>query len=184
MSKAACWGRQGASQTLQQPDSHLHACQLCAPDASTKGCKLRACEQHLRHTHIKAFACIKAHTTGMPDGSQVMPATGLASSWGTAESASEACSSSKWPPSQHTTVAAAEQIKLVVVDSVTFHFRQDVTDMGQRTRRLAAMAQQLMQAAEAHDTAVCHGARPWSGVDGLAVHARQRWSPVRLACQS
>lgn len=49
---------------------------------------------------------------------------------------------------------AAEQVKLVVVDSVTFHFRQDITDMGQRTRMLAAMAQQLMQAAEAHDAAV------------------------------
>jgi RAD51-like protein 2 len=35
-------------------------------------------------------------------------------------------------------------VKLIVIDSVTFHFRQDYEDMAQRTRQLAQMAQSLM----------------------------------------
>ena len=46
-------------------------------------------------------------------------------------------------------------VKLVVLDSVTFHFRQhDPGDMAARTRQLAHMAQQLMQLAGERDVAV------------------------------
>ena len=48
-------------------------------------------------------------------------------------------------------------VRLVVVDSVTFHFRHDFRDMMQRSRVLSQMAQDLMQLAEGHDIAV--GAR-------------------------
>lgn len=46
------------------------------------------------------------------------------------------------------------QVKLVVIDSVTFHFRHDFRDMAQRTRLLAQMAQTLMALAEARTVAV------------------------------
>ncbi len=46
------------------------------------------------------------------------------------------------------------QIKLVVVDSVTFHFRQNFSNMGQRTRVLGEMGQKLMQLAAERDVAV------------------------------
>ena len=55
------------------------------------------------------------------------------------------------------------QVKLVVLDSITFHFRQDVQDMGQRARMLATMAQSLMQAAETHELAVNPGTCPAAG---------------------
>lgn len=42
----------------------------------------------------------------------------------------------------------------MVVDSVTFHFRQDFKDMAHRTRILAQMSQDLMELAEAKDIAV------------------------------
>ncbi|PSC75198.1 Sodium hydrogen exchanger 7 [Micractinium conductrix] len=45
-------------------------------------------------------------------------------------------------------------VKLVVIDSVTFHFRQDFADMAARTRQLAAMAQHLMALAGERDVAV------------------------------
>ena len=63
--------------------------------------------------------------------------------------------------------AAVLQVKLVVLDSITFHFRQDVQDMGQRSRMLYSMAQSLMQIAEAHDLAVRMLA--WSRLASLRV---------------
>ena len=39
------------------------------------------------------------------------------------------------------------QVKLVVIDSITFHFRQDTQDMAQRTRTLASLAQSLTRLA-------------------------------------
>lgn len=46
------------------------------------------------------------------------------------------------------------QVKLIVIDSIAFHFRQDFQDMAQRTRVLAEMAQKLMHLAEEKDLAV------------------------------
>ena len=46
------------------------------------------------------------------------------------------------------------QVKLIVIDSIAFHFRQDFQDMAQRTRVLAEMAQKLMSLAEERDLAV------------------------------
>jgi RAD51-like protein 2 len=39
-------------------------------------------------------------------------------------------------------------VKLIVIDSVTFHFRHDFTDMSLRTRILTTMAQNLMSIAQ------------------------------------
>ena len=47
----------------------------------------------------------------------------------------------------------ARQVRLVVLDSVAFHFRADFEDMAARTRVLAQLAQALMRLAEAHDAA-------------------------------
>lgn len=46
------------------------------------------------------------------------------------------------------------QVKLIVIDSVTFHFRQDFKDMAQRTRVLTQMAQDLMRVCEQRQLAV------------------------------
>eukprot|EP00850_Spirogloea_muscicola_P016020 SM000127S26636 [mRNA] locus=s127:144054:146389:- [translate_table: standard] len=46
------------------------------------------------------------------------------------------------------------KVKLVVIDSVTFHFRQDFDDMAQRSRLLSGMAQKLMAISDQHDLAV------------------------------
>ena len=46
------------------------------------------------------------------------------------------------------------QVKLVVLDSVTSHFRQDFKDMAHRTRVLTKMAQDMMSVAEKHGLAV------------------------------
>ncbi|KAG2482481.1 hypothetical protein HYH03_018588 [Edaphochlamys debaryana] len=46
------------------------------------------------------------------------------------------------------------QVRLVVFDSITFHFRQDMSDMAQRTRLVTAMAQQLISAAQTYGVAV------------------------------
>lgn len=45
-------------------------------------------------------------------------------------------------------------VKVVIIDSVAFHFRQDFEDMGLRTRRLMQMAQSLMELAHSKDLAV------------------------------
>jgi hypothetical protein len=49
------------------------------------------------------------------------------------------------------------QVRLVVLDSVAFHFRSDWDDMAARTRTLALLAQALMRLAEAHDAAARPG---------------------------
>ncbi|KAL6753012.1 Rad51-like protein C [Haematococcus lacustris] len=46
------------------------------------------------------------------------------------------------------------KVRLVVLDSVTFHFRQDFRDMGARARALSGMAQDCMRLAERHSVAV------------------------------
>lgn len=46
------------------------------------------------------------------------------------------------------------QVSLIVLDSATFHFRQDFTDAAQRSRLLLAMAQQLAQVAEQRGVAI------------------------------
>jgi RAD51-like protein 2 len=46
------------------------------------------------------------------------------------------------------------QVKLIVIDSITFNFRQDFEDMAGRTRLLAEMGQKLGKIAEEHDLAV------------------------------
>ena len=48
----------------------------------------------------------------------------------------------------------AVQVKLVVLDSVTFHFRQDSRDMAQRARVLAGLAQCLTRLAAQRKLAV------------------------------
>jgi hypothetical protein len=45
-------------------------------------------------------------------------------------------------------------VKLIVIDSITFNFRQDFEDMAGRTRLLAEMGQKLAKIAEEHDLAV------------------------------
>ncbi|CAI5938016.1 unnamed protein product [Closterium sp. NIES-64] len=45
-------------------------------------------------------------------------------------------------------------VKLVVIDSVTFHFRHGFTDMGLRSRLLASMARELLAIADEHNVAV------------------------------
>jgi len=45
-------------------------------------------------------------------------------------------------------------IKLIIIDSVTFHFRHDFTDMSLRTRLLNTMAQNLTSIAEQFNLAV------------------------------
>jgi len=45
-------------------------------------------------------------------------------------------------------------VRLLVIDSVTFHFRQDLKDLGARARVLTGLAQDLMALAEAHGLAV------------------------------
>jgi len=44
--------------------------------------------------------------------------------------------------------------RVVIIDSVSFHFRVGFTDLGKRSRVLAQMAQSLMSAADKHDVAV------------------------------
>ncbi|KAJ3160927.1 DNA repair protein rad51c [Geranomyces michiganensis] len=51
-------------------------------------------------------------------------------------------------------LASRPKIKLIVLDSIAFHFRQKFADMGQRTRLLNSMAQRLRALAENRDVAV------------------------------
>lgn len=51
-------------------------------------------------------------------------------------------------------LAAHPAVRLVVLDSVTFHFRQDYADLASRTRQLGQMAQRLMALASQSDVAV------------------------------
>lgn len=47
------------------------------------------------------------------------------------------------------------KIKLIVIDSITFHFRHDFDDFKLRSRLLSSMAQSLSSVATQFDTAVC-----------------------------
>ncbi|CAI5933890.1 unnamed protein product [Closterium sp. NIES-65] len=51
-------------------------------------------------------------------------------------------------------LALHPKVKLVVIDSVTFHFRHGFTDMGLRSRLLASMARELLAIADEHNVAV------------------------------
>ncbi|CAN0411615.1 unnamed protein product, partial [Scytosiphon promiscuus] len=51
-------------------------------------------------------------------------------------------------------LAAHPEVKLVVMDSVAFHFRHAFQDMSVRTRMLSRMAQQLNEVAQKHSLAV------------------------------
>lgn len=46
------------------------------------------------------------------------------------------------------------QVRVIIIDSITFHFRQDFKDMAHRTRVLTQMAQDLMALSERHTLAV------------------------------
>ncbi|KAL3677410.1 hypothetical protein R1sor_027358 [Riccia sorocarpa] len=46
------------------------------------------------------------------------------------------------------------EVRLIVIDSVTFHFRQGFDDMALRTRLLSTLSQKLMALAQKHDLAV------------------------------
>ena len=52
---------------------------------------------------------------------------------------------------------------MIIIDSIAFHFRQDFSEMAQRTRVLAEMAQNLMHLAEDRDLAVSPVAAQWVG---------------------
>lgn len=47
-----------------------------------------------------------------------------------------------------------EKVKLVIIDSIAFHFRHDLDDMSLRTRLLNGLAQSLIKMAVAHQLAV------------------------------
>lgn len=51
-------------------------------------------------------------------------------------------------------VATHPRVKIIIIDSIAFHFRNDFEDMGLRTRRLAQMSQQLMNLAHSKDIAI------------------------------
>ena len=51
-------------------------------------------------------------------------------------------------------IAAHPRVRLVVIDSVAFHFRQDFQDMALRTTILSKMTNRLMSIATSHDVAV------------------------------
>lgn len=42
-------------------------------------------------------------------------------------------------------LAGFKQVKVVIIDSITFHFRQDFDDLALRTRVLSGMALKLMK---------------------------------------
>eukprot|EP00891_Asterochloris_glomerata_P002617 jgi/Astpho2/2617/fgenesh1_pg.00049_%23_3_t len=54
----------------------------------------------------------------------------------------------------HRVTDQAELVRLVVIDSIAFHFRQGTQSMADRSRLLAGLSQQLLQQAEARDVAV------------------------------
>eukprot|EP00002_Diphylleia_rotans_P030876 TRINITY_DN6390_c0_g1_i6.p1 TRINITY_DN6390_c0_g1~~TRINITY_DN6390_c0_g1_i6.p1 ORF type:complete len:356 (+),score=58.69 TRINITY_DN6390_c0_g1_i6:76-1143(+) len=51
-------------------------------------------------------------------------------------------------------LATHPQVRLIVVDSITFHFRHDFDDMGQRSRLLQSSAQSFLNLAEQYNLAV------------------------------
>jgi RAD51-like protein 2 len=46
------------------------------------------------------------------------------------------------------------QVKIIVIDSIAFHFRQDLQDTTSRSRVLSSVAQTLNQIAHEHSVAV------------------------------
>ena len=46
------------------------------------------------------------------------------------------------------------QVRIVIIDSVTFHFRQDFDDMALRTRVLSGLSLKLMKIAKTYNLAV------------------------------
>jgi RAD51-like protein 2 len=48
-----------------------------------------------------------------------------------------------------------EKVRVVVLDSVAFHFRRGFDDMALRSRLLTGMAQELLAMAKNHRLAVC-----------------------------
>ena len=65
-----------------------------------------------------------------------------------------------------THLSADPGIRLVVLDSVAFHFRQEVQDPGTRARQLAQLAQTLLGLAARHDVAVS----VWRRDESFLVH--------------
>jgi hypothetical protein len=55
---------------------------------------------------------------------------------------------------QGVTVTSTAQVKLVVLDSIAFHYRTDASDAGRRTRELTATAAELMRLAGSAQLAV------------------------------
>ncbi|OWM64925.1 DNA repair protein RAD51 homolog 3 [Punica granatum] len=51
-------------------------------------------------------------------------------------------------------ICAHREVKIVIIDSITFHFRQDFDDMALRTRLLSGMALKLMKLAKKFSLAV------------------------------
>lgn len=55
---------------------------------------------------------------------------------------------------KHTSMCIILQVKLVVIDSIAFHFRHDFEDLALRTRLLAGLAQSFITMATANKLAV------------------------------
>ncbi|KAJ4951136.1 hypothetical protein NE237_027968 [Protea cynaroides] len=68
-----------------------------------------------------------------------------------------------------------EQVKIVIVDSVTFHFRQDFDDLALRTRVLGGLALKLMKLAQKFSLAV-----KIVIVDSVTVHFCQDFDDLAL----
>ncbi|XP_011628330.1 DNA repair protein RAD51 homolog 3 isoform X2 [Amborella trichopoda] len=51
-------------------------------------------------------------------------------------------------------ISAQKDVKIIIIDSVTFHFRQDFDDLALRTRVLSALAQKMMKLAKKFNLAV------------------------------
>ena len=49
----------------------------------------------------------------------------------------------------------ASQIRIIVLDSIAFHFRHDMQNMIQRTRLLNGLSQDLLHLATSRELAVC-----------------------------
>jgi len=76
-------------------------------------------------------------------------------------------------------------VRLVVVDSVAFHFRRDFADMVLRTRLLNGMAQTLLRLAAEHELAVrlfCRASHP-AHLPHLPTFARLPVCPTVRVCR-
>ena len=51
-------------------------------------------------------------------------------------------------------VFMCNKVRVLVIDSIAFHFRRDFEDMALRTRLLTGLAQDLLEIAEKYDVAV------------------------------